>query len=64
MTQIFREPLLHFLLLGAAIFALFAALDDAPPPVAADRLEVTEGDARRLAQQFEATWRRPPTSTR
>lgn len=60
MTALLREPLLHFLFLGAAIFALFAALDDSPPPVAADRLEVTEADAARLARQFEATRRRPP----
>lgn len=61
MTALLREPLLHFLVLGAGVFALFAAFDDTPPPVAADRLEVTEADAARLAQQFEATWRRPPT---
>ncbi len=61
-SHLLREPLLHFLLLGAAIFALFAAVNDAPPPVAADRLEVTEEDALRLAQQFEATWRRLPTT--
>ncbi len=62
MSQLIREPLLHFLVLGAAIFALFAAFNDAPPPVAANRLEVTQADALRLARQFEATWARPPTA--
>jgi hypothetical protein len=62
MMALFREPLLHFLFLGAAIFALFAVLDDRPAPMPADRLEVTEADADRLARQFEATWRRPPTA--
>lgn len=47
MTALLREPLLHFLVLGAAIFVLFAALDDTPPQVAANRLEVTEADAAR-----------------
>jgi hypothetical protein len=61
MTALLREPLLHFLVLGAGIFTLFAALDDTPPLVAADRLEVTEADAARFARQFEATWRRAPT---
>jgi hypothetical protein len=61
MTALLREPLSHFLLLGMVIFALFAALDDTPPPVAAARLEVTNADAARLARQFAATWRRPPT---
>ncbi|WP_226580013.1 peptidyl-prolyl cis-trans isomerase [Acuticoccus sediminis] len=61
MMRLLREPLVHFLVLGAAIFLLFGALDDtpAPPPVA--RLEVTASDAARLVSQFEATWRRPPT---
>ncbi len=61
MSHLLREPLLHFLVLGAAIFVLFAVVDDAPPPVAANRLEVTEDDALRLARQFESTWRRPPS---
>ena len=59
--RLLREPLLHFFLLGAAIFGLFALVDDTPPPVAANVLEVTEDDARRLVAEFEATWRRPPT---
>ncbi len=61
MRAFLTEPLLHFLVLGAGVFALFAALDDTPPPVATARLEVTDADAARLARQFEATWRRPPT---
>jgi hypothetical protein len=56
-----RDPLVHFFLLGAAIFGLFALVDDTPPPVAANVFEVTEDDARRLAVEYEATWRRPPT---
>ena len=56
-----RDPLVHFFLLGAAIFGLFALVDETPPPVAANVLEVTEDDARRLATEYEATWRRPPT---
>ena len=61
MRALLREPLFHFFLLGAAIFGLFAQVDDTPP-VAANELEVTEGEARRLASEFEATWRRLPTA--
>jgi hypothetical protein len=61
MGRLLRDPLVHFFLLGAAVFALFAAVDDSPPPVAANLLEVTDDDARRLVAEFEATWRRPPT---
>lgn len=60
MISLLREPLLHFLVLGMAIFGLFALFDDGPAPVAANLLEVTEADAARLALQFEATWRRLP----
>lgn len=60
MKALLREPLVHFFLLGAAIFWLFAVFDDSPPPVAADVISVTEDDARRLAASFEATWRRSP----
>ncbi len=62
MTSLLREPLLHFVLLGAAIFGLFALFDDAPPPTAEQSIAVTENDARRLVAEFEATWRRAPTA--
>lgn len=61
MTGWAREPLVHFLVLGALIFLGFQVLDDTPPPVSDTRLEVTQADADRLAVQFEATWRRAPT---
>jgi hypothetical protein len=60
MRRVLREPLVHFLLLGAAVFGLFALFDDTPPPAAGQRITVTAEDARRLAAEFEATWRRPP----
>ncbi|MEE4187268.1 MAG: peptidylprolyl isomerase [Roseobacter sp.] len=62
MKSILREPLLHFLLLGAGIFGLFALFDDAPPPTAEQVIAVTENDARRLVAEFEATWRRAPNA--
>ncbi len=62
LRTMFREPLAHFFLLGAAVFAVFAVLDDSPPPVSDNVLVVTEDDARRLVAEFEATWRRPPSA--
>lgn len=62
MNSVLREPLLHFLLLGAAVFGLYAIFDDAPPPVAEQTITVSENDARRLVTEFEATWRRVPTA--
>jgi hypothetical protein len=60
MTSVLREPLLHFLILGTLAFMVYVWVDDTPPPVADDALVVTPADAQRLAEQFEATWRRPP----
>ncbi|HKY95172.1 MAG TPA: peptidylprolyl isomerase [Kiloniellales bacterium] len=58
MPSLLRQPLLHFLAIGAAIFLLSAALDDEPaqPPVV-----VTEGRVEQLAEAFRRTWQRPPT---
>ncbi|MFO7900077.1 MAG: peptidylprolyl isomerase, partial [Planctomycetota bacterium] len=61
MRTVIREPLVHFFLIGAALFALFAVLDDSPPPAAENMLVVSEDDARRLAAEFGATWHRLPT---
>ncbi len=61
MKAFFKEPLVHFLLLGAVIFGLYAVLDDSPPPVAKNTIVISTDDARRLVAEFEATWRRPPS---
>jgi peptidyl-prolyl cis-trans isomerase C len=56
-----REPLVHFLLIGAVIFAAYGLV--APPQPAADRerIVVTTGDVTRLSSLWEKRWRRPPT---
>ena len=58
--RLLREPLVHFLALGAALFALYGALDrdgfDAPDEIVVDRARLAS-----LAAEFERRWRRPPT---
>ena len=56
-----REPLVHFLLLGAALFALDAWLRPAAAPAASTEIVVSEVRIASLAQNFHRTWRRPPT---
>jgi len=55
-----REPLLHFLLLGAALFAVYSywSSDDIPGDQA---LVVSRGKIEHLAALFTRTWQRPPT---
>ncbi|MEE4189831.1 MAG: peptidylprolyl isomerase [Roseobacter sp.] len=60
MKRLLKEPLLHFVILGAAVFALFEMFDDTPPPMDERAITVTEDTVRRLAAEFEATWRRAP----
>ena len=60
MKSLYREPLVHFLVLGGLIFAAFAFVDDSPARASRERLEVIEVDAARLTRQFEAVAQRPP----
>ena len=56
-----REPLVHFLLLGAAVFLLDAWLRPTVAPAANTEIVVSEARVRNLAQNFRRTWQRPPT---
>ena len=60
MKRLVREPLVHFLLLGAALFALHSLLnrDAAPSP---DEIVVSSGQIENLAATFASVWQRPPT---
>jgi hypothetical protein len=56
-----REPLVHFLLLGAAIFLVAGLLGD-PSGGRADRIRLGLEDVELLRQGFERTWQRPPSA--
>src|SRR5262245_21680490 len=60
-SKILREPLVHFLLLGAAIFVFYGAVSEAPVSAARDRITVTAGDVDQLRGLWERQWQRPPT---
>ena len=61
LKNLLREPLVHFLLLGAALFVLDAWLRPAAGPAANTEIVVGEARIRNLAQTFQRTWQRPPT---
>jgi parvulin-like peptidyl-prolyl isomerase len=57
-----REPLLHFLLLGVALFAVSAYLNRGPGGgVSSTQILLSLDDLRQLEMSFEAQWQRPPT---
>lgn len=61
MKRILREPLLHFLLLGALLFFAYGWLGgNAPPPP--DEIVIDAARVESLENQFERTWQRPPTA--
>ena len=54
-----REPLFHFLVLGAGLFTVYSMVNGSQhAPV--DRILVDEIQVMRLADQFQRTWVRPP----
>lgn len=60
LSVLLREPLVHFVLLGAGLFLLHARLSGTAAPDAG-QIVVSPGTVEHLAALFSRTWRRPPT---
>ena len=61
LTRLFKEPLTHFLLIGAALFLVFR-IGGGPKPESPDEIVVTPGAVESLARSWEKKWQRPPTA--
>ena len=62
LKTLFREPLVHFLAIGLALFALSTWLGRAGGE--ADRkIQISAAEIEWLVKNWEARWRRPPTRT-
>jgi hypothetical protein len=61
MKRLLKEPLFHFLLLGAVIFVAYSFVSkggsDEP-----GKIVITQGQIEHLATGFVKTWQRPPTA--
>jgi hypothetical protein len=58
--SVLREPLLHFLAIGAALFLYFHWTGGGSGP-ASNRIVLTAGQIEHLVAGFSKTWQRPPT---
>ena len=62
--SVLKEPLLHFLLAGAALFGAYAWMNRAaenPNANKAQQIQISAGDVQWLAENWTTQWRRPPT---
>jgi hypothetical protein len=61
MKRILKEPLLHFLLLGAGLFVAYGMLQKPVAGGDSGKIVVTMGEVEHLAAGFAKTWQRPPS---
>jgi PPIC-type PPIASE domain len=61
MPKLFREPLLHFLVLGAVLFGVYGWLNRGLPD-SGNEIVVSRANMRSLQAQFERVWQRAPTA--
>ena len=62
MNKVLREPLVHFLAIGAVLFAIGSFRGEAAG-TSGGRIAITPGIVERLLQGFRLTWQRPPTES-
>ncbi len=62
MKRVLREPLLHFSLIGVALFFIFGLVDDRISGDPYNKVVVSAGRIEQLENIFTKTWQRPPTA--
>ena len=60
MKSLLREPLVHFLLIGGALFLVFGLFNNPAGPES-NRIVITPGQIEFLKANFTRTWQRSPT---
>jgi peptidyl-prolyl cis-trans isomerase C len=59
--KLLREPLFHFVALGAVLALTYGVATDKFSSGASRRIEITQSEIQFLASSWERQWRRPPT---
>ena len=62
MKRVIREPLVHFALIGAALFVLYGSVNDSGLASTDKQIVVSAGRIDQLVSIFQKTWQRPPTA--
>ena len=61
-SRLVREPLIHFLLLGALLFVVYSIVNrDSAPEI--DEIVIDENRVAMLVSRYERTWHRKPNET-
>jgi len=63
MKQWHKEPLLHFLIIGAMIFVLFSIVNKEEDIVSGNKIVLTTADIERLGDYWSKKMNRPPTES-
>ena len=63
MKKLYKEPLLHFLIIGALIFVLFSVVNKEEIALSENKIVVTAAEIERLSDNWSKKWNRPPTET-
>jgi peptidyl-prolyl cis-trans isomerase C len=63
MNRLLREPLLHFLLIGLALFTVFQYVQPSREPAPSSKqIQLSLDDLAQLALIFQSQWKREPTA--
>ncbi len=60
--KLLRDPLAHFLILGAVLFVIYSLATDVFAENEARRITIDESEIELLASGWERQWQRPPTA--
>ena len=61
--KLIKEPLFQFVILGIALFAVFAMASDRLASDESATIRITPTDVELLSATFERQWQRPPIDT-
>ena len=61
MNKWYKEPLVHFLTVGALIFVLYSSVNKEEANYSGNKIVITISDIERLSNNWQKKWNRPPT---